>query len=1234
MGWTMGFGRILRRPNLALCSTTNTSPLNPVLELPDGSRQILYVANDQASFITTTFWRAVCIPTGGMSVYSPDGMRYDMTQPGPLVGTVLTNQQQSWYPTLITDRNGNTLAVTTDPATGGLLTVSASDGRKVTFTYTAGALSSISDGAHTVQYISIAGPSAGYTYLTQVIRPDNASWQYAYHQALDGLAGAGSVTQVTYPGGGTLAYQYGLVVFMPGVVGVTASHAVTAKTASFPLSASWTYSYTPGTTAIPATTTGYSPNLACPSTQLDVTVVTGPEGKTTYCHMGYSGAPAGYGYALGAVIDILHGDPVYSETAMSYAILPVSAAQTMLRGDGLVINLQVVAPVPYYKATNSYGQLYQTTFSGFDAYGNPSSIVETGTPLGPNGTNNTRSSTVTYNVDLNHWALHQKKDETISVDNTAVGSILRGFDPNDNLLSETRFGVATSWTYFPTGDIKTKTDARLYTTTYGSYYRGIPQTEAQPEGVNLSRVVDDFGNISSQTDAENVTTGFTFDGMNRVTGITHPTGNPVTVAWLPISRTVTRGNAVEVTNFDVFGRVASVTYPRIGPGLTTTYTTDALGRRIYTDPPGGGGTRVDYDINNRVAAVYQGCSGYAGSCGSARYNFWQANQLLVVDELGNVTTYTYRGFGDADQLQLMTVTTPGNLADVSYQRNGLGQILQATQGAVTRIYQYTPSYFLLNTTDPETGITTYGRDALGNMTSRQVGTSGLTSYTYDGRNRLATTTYPSGTPGVTRTYFHDDLIQSVSNGTASRTYTYYPSKNLQTETLTVGPQSFNTTLYYDANDALASETYPSGQVVTFNPDGLGRPTKALPFVSDLSYWPNGQPETISYANGVQANLTYDVLHRLANATLASAAALFDTSYGYDPAGNVLAIYDAVDASYNRVMQYDPINRLTVVDGSWGSGLLGYDGSGNLKQQLLGTANSLNYQYSPTSNRLLSTTGSRTYAMSYDVYGNVAGNGQQQFRYDDAQTMQCSACGTPLEVDYGYDGLGLRVSAQPLGGAMTYFQYSSAGKLLTEITGQGQTEYFYLNGRQIAIRHSAVSAAGANPVVGGATHLSLSAASNVPAPPVGTEFTVTLSVVNDGAQVATNTRVVETLAPGLTLVGVPAACTQSGQVLSCQAGDLAAGATQTVTLTLLAAQAGTLNIAGSVLSGTVLWRGRQHVDRDGGGQFGGCSDWRRHAQRGAADAAQWCQPQHRERGHAAGQCILRQQQHCTRRFLRG
>ena len=126
LGWTMHFGRIIRKKVVGICNTIAGTLNNPVIEFPDGGRRVLYVALDGITFVTTDFWRAECGATGGLTVHSPDGTRYDMTTGGHEISALLAvNIQSTWYTTKITDRNGNFMDFTYTYAGGNMVPAGA-----------------------------------------------------------------------------------------------------------------------------------------------------------------------------------------------------------------------------------------------------------------------------------------------------------------------------------------------------------------------------------------------------------------------------------------------------------------------------------------------------------------------------------------------------------------------------------------------------------------------------------------------------------------------------------------------------------------------------------------------------------------------------------------------------------------------------------------------------------------------------------------------------------------------------------------------------------------------------------------------------------------------------------------------------------------------------------------------------------------------------------------------------
>lgn len=1052
IGWTIHFGRVLRTTanNTSICDTSTEANKNPVLEMPDGSRQILYVGFDSMSFVTTNFWKATCLldgSGGGLAVYSPDGTRYDMNVHGLQEGDP-TRPVNTFYVSKITDRNGNTMSFTYDYVASnlfGVKTVSTSDGRSVTFNYAAdGSLQTITDGSRTWTYIYEPSTTMmNRFFLKEVRRPDGRAWKYDYHLSPLGTPGSSSLSRVTYPSGGTIDYVYDFVNFASNV-NIPRSTVLKQKTAA--PGGTWNWTYTPASLPLTQNAQGgfsYSiPPAEGEAERLDRTTVAGPDESKTYYHVGYNSAYPGITYLIGSLLGST--SPLQNEAFSSTAIL-ISNQVNKRPGDTLISDATTSAPLITYHSIGRAGESFSTSYSNFDEFGNPTTISETGS--------HTKTTNVTYHNDPAKWIIRQKKNETITSGSETL-AITRTFDANANMLTESRAGVTTTFTYTPEGDIASRTDARNKTTTYSNYFRGIARTEVQPEDVTIARTVSIAGNVTSVTDGELATTAFTYDDINRITGITHPLGNPVTVAWDANTRTVTRGAYLQVTTYDGFGREVSVRHTDTAraESVVQNYRVDSLGRRVFASYPNATiGTGFSYDMLNRVTYVFNQYNPDTSDWTTYRRKDYFSYQIGMVDERTNQHLYGYRSFGDPSKTELILIDPPQDPSPTTtISRTIDGQIASVTQDGVTRTYHYDSRYFLISVDEPETGTTVMGRDEIGNMVTRQVGTSGLTTYSYDGRNRLTAITYPVGTPNVTKTYYKDDKPKSIDNGVARLDYIYDANKNLASETLTVGTKAFLTKYAYDGNDALSTLTYGSNKVVDYAPDAFGRARQATPYVAAVSYHPTGQPSSMTYANGVQTNIGLNLRQWPATLQVSKNGNLFNTTYSYDDVGNVTGISDTVDSAYNRSMNYDGLDRLTGISGPWGSGSIGYDLRGNITHQTFGGFN-LAYTYDSATHRLTSVSGSKAYAMNYDVYGNVSANGTTTFAYNDASAMRCAKCGQPDEILYDYDGANQRVRVRK-GSVDTYFVYGHDGQLLWEETPDTTLkEYIYLGGKQVATR---------------------------------------------------------------------------------------------------------------------------------------------------------------------------------------
>jgi len=1055
-GWTMHFGRIvvasgdadkICAQNLWSVSVTN----NPSLERADGGREILFLANDpNAYLITRSRWKAEC-GVSGMVVTGPDGTVYTMDQYED------NGTEVSWYTSRIEDTNGNRIDIAYK--TGGgftyIDTVTASDGRLVQYNYdfdgTATVrLRSITANTQTWQYRYSAIPElgGGQEQLTEVVRPDNKSWKYDYYPLLGtaGLAGSFSLQKVTYPYGGTIDYTYKYVYFNPADTTFPTT-AIDRKTIGGTniSPGTWTYSYEPAINR---------------GSALDKTTITAPNGRYEYQHFGYSGNFSGDVWKIG----LLFSRETYDQAGIlieqevnDWGSQAISGENYWHGRSTAKVDSGTVAPILLSREIWREGGVYRTKYSGYDSYGNPAQVVETGNVIG----DDTRTTDYTYYTDTTRWIIGQTKDETIP----GIGTIARTFDSAGNLLTEDKYGVLTTYTYLPSGDVSTITDARNKTTTYLDYFRGIARQEDRPQAVTINRIVNPAGTLASETNGRGYTTGFTYDGLNRITSIDFPTNADVSINWTSNSKVLTRGAYSEETVLDGFSRSIQVDRRDsvLSNSIVTTSQYDALGNKVFESYPNSAqGTTFSYDVIGRVTRVDHPDGAfrtivYLDPAGSGIET--------ETNERGFVTKRLYRAFGHPDKRDLVRIDSPENVQTL-ISRNLIGQIDTVWQGEVNnsgyqRDYSYDTRRFLVSRTDPEIGATVFGRDAVGNMTSRTVGALAQTNYVYDDLNRLTNIDYPGSTPDVTFAYDANDNVERVDNGVAERMYSYDENDNLASETLNIDGLSLTLQYAYSALDFIGSITYPSARVVGFSPDAFGRPHTVGAFISSVSYHPTGVPDSITLANGTQ---TITALHPTRlwpdNVSISRGATpLVGLDYGYDSAGNVATITDQLTASNNKVLGYDGLDRLQSASGPWGSGSIGYDHRGNISSKTIGST-SLVYNYNQQ--RLIETirNGQSDGAIAYDGYGNVAFSGNpfdtlrpvREFTFNDASNLTQARLNSSVVRWFVYDGNDTLVKVTAADGVSTYKLYADSGDLIGEYDSGGNVtkEYAYLGSKLVAM----------------------------------------------------------------------------------------------------------------------------------------------------------------------------------------
>jgi YD repeat-containing protein len=645
-----------------------------------------------------------------------------------------------------------------------------------------------------------------------------------------------------------------------------------------------------------------------------------------------------------------------------------------------------------------------------------------------------------------------------------ITRVTREFYPATGLLkSETRDGVKTSYTYLAKGELDTVTDARGYVTQYSNYKLGIPRLEVRakgkPEQVTIQREVSDIGCIVWEIDGENNKTTYGRDLLCRPTSITHAKiGSAVTAIVYspytvdtPETHTLTRGNFVQVSKYDGFGRLVE----RSSGGIKNTWGYDGLGRKKFESYPveetvtAPTGKSFEYDALDRLSKVTH------PDTKTAEYQFTVnaagQPQTKITDERNNLVTHTFRAFGTPDTAELMAVSTSVAAADLLMKRNVRGQITEVVQGGFTRTYGYDARYYLTSIINPETGTTTYGRDAAGNMTSVQVGTSGITYFDVNGLGQVYGIRYPDSSKNVTQTWYKNGLHKSAVTSTSTLNWQFDANGKLTQESLTTGGHEFATSFEYDGNDRLKTIIYPKkGATLALAPDVFGRATKIGSYVAAIDYHPNGVAKSMTYGNGVKVAMTIDSRLRPDSISAGKGGGTGYTGMTmvYDGTSNLGTVTDTANSSNNRVFGYDGIDRLTNVNVGGTDYPVTYDGAGNIKKQTFGGA--LTYTYNTSTNRLSSTAGTKAATYAYDVRGNVSFDGTTSFTYDDNSRLRCAKCGTASQIDYDYTGTGVRLS-RTKGGQTAYLVYGGTGDLLMEFnpsTNQRQ-EHIYFKGQKIA-----------------------------------------------------------------------------------------------------------------------------------------------------------------------------------------
>jgi len=658
-------------------------------------------------------------------------------------------------------------------------------------------------------------------------------------------------------------------------------------------------------------------------------------------------------------------------------------------------------------------------------------------------------------------------------------SIATGIQPDGPLMSYRQYDIAgntvkvldprgacTQWGYADAGNtFAFPTSVTSYT---GLNCTGTAMTASAIYDYNIAKP-------ASSTDVNNNTTSFDYtDPLDRLKLITRPPGGGSTaftytdtVGALSATTAVAQSSGTPITttqNYDGLGRKtratrtaacasggdvnADTTYDSRGrvyqvstpycPGATPGYTTtlyDGLGRPTSVTAPGGAVTTNTYTTSSLglVTAV--------------------TTPAIVSGAAGTITRQSTT---DAQGRLRQVIEDPaGNTYQTTYAYDALDNLTAVSQSGQTRTFLYDSLKRLRQAINPESGQLTYTYDGSGNLSTKLDARSITTTLSYDGMNRILSKSYSSLGNGVS--YVYDSTqsgcnglgrLASVTCGTSTTNYSCYDklghvTSSSQTPAGTTYP-AFHYT--WDLSGALASETYPSGRIVTNTYDAAGRvhlvqgqPTvgaSTTNYASNVLYASQGALQNVQLGNGIAETWSFGTPEQQPTQLVASgtnASLTLGWSYGAEDHnnGNIQsATIVRSGVSTTQQFTYDAINRLTAANevGGWSQGY-NYDAFGNLTG---GAATGITAAFpgsiSATNNRITDP------GWRYDLAGNVIQSPAAASVVYDAENRQTSyttSGSAPATATYAYDGEGRRVRKTEADGATTTYVYDAMGQLAAE-----------------------------------------------------------------------------------------------------------------------------------------------------------------------------------------------------------
>jgi RHS repeat-associated protein len=495
-------------------------------------------------------------------------------------------------------------------------------------------------------------------------------------------------------------------------------------------------------------------------------------------------------------------------------------------------------------------------------------------------------------------------------------------------------------------------------------------------------------------------------------------------------------------SYDAAGRVLSVDGPLAGSDDAVYYRYDIVGRKIWEiGAAGQGGVRTakrftyrdaDDKVTNFEMGTVPNPTSMTLSVLESTATAYDARRNPVRTWMlgqGSVYKVMDRSFDDRGQVECEAVRmNPAAFASLPTSACVAGAAGAQGPDRITRKL-YDPASQLFKTivavgTADEADEVTYTFSSNGKAKSVADGLGNLTTYEFDGFDRLTKTRFPDATSGtVSSTTDYEALsYDAVGNVTQRRlrdgkliNLVYDNLNRLRVKDMPSPERDITYT--YDARGGMTRVEDSGGLVVTMSYDALGRRLSEANLWTGFtfSYDAGGRRTRMTFSDGFYVNYDYlangAMTHIRENGATTGVGVL--GAYSYDGLGRMTTLTrgNGVVTSY----QYDAVGRAsqlghdmagTTHDVTWGfaynaasqiasstrsNDLYAWNGHGNVDRNY--TVNGLNQ---------LTTAGST--ALGYDGRGNLTSSGTIGYTYD-AESRLTSTASTNYNYGLGYDPMG-------------------------------------------------------------------------------------------------------------------------------------------------------------------------------------------------------------------------------------